>query len=71
MTDKIENIEKRVEALIAALFQLADDLSKVAGSGQQTSLTDLKRNIQSAGNTLRQDLTALNDGRGPTGRIGA
>ena len=65
MTDKVEKLQKRVDELVAALIQLAHELKEVPGAGLEAT------HIQSAGSTLHQCLVALNDGRGPTGKLGA
>jgi hypothetical protein len=64
MMDRIERLEKRVDGLIAALFELAEDLSDAEGFGHQAGLDELKHAIHNAASVLHQDLVALHDKHG-------
>jgi hypothetical protein len=64
MPDKTELLERKVHALTMALFELANYLRSATGSEDGFQI------IQTAGNDLWIDLVALNDGKGPDGRIG-
>jgi hypothetical protein len=54
--------------VVAALFQLAHDLKNAGGDG--TDPRQLQNDLRSAGDTVWQSLVAMNNGRGPDGKIG-
>lgn len=54
--------------VVATLFQLAHELKSAGGDGSDPK--QLQDDLRSAGHTLWASLVALNNGRGPDGKIG-
>jgi hypothetical protein len=57
-----------VEEVVLALFNVAHNLKQAGGDA--TDHIQLMHDVRSAGHSLWDALVALNDGRGPTGKIG-